>query len=110
MKINLENITAQDLKDMGYVAMCSTFSYKGQHTERCNEEQSDILFAWTADTIQRGNRVDVLQNYWHGTVSLLPGAGRMKRDDEGPRVVTYFLQRDMSQAERLEGLLTGEDA
>ena len=62
MRIDREHVTAQTLRDMGYVAMHSTLSHLGQYTERCNEEQSDMLFAWTADAIHRDMNVEVQRN------------------------------------------------
>lgn len=109
MRIDREYVTAQTLRDMGYVAMYSTFSHIGQYTEKLNEEQSDMLFAWTANVIQRGMLVNVQRDYWNGTVSILSGAEQLQSDADKLWMVTYFLQRNMTQAEKLEGLLTEED-
>ena len=92
-------VTAEALKRMGYVAKVSFTSWNGHEERQCNDRQSAELLNIVVNTVQLGEKIDIRRNHVRGTVVVwIDEATTAYRGTE----LRYFLERKMTDAEVME--------
>ena len=98
-KMRRNEVTAEALKRMGYVAKCSFTSWNGHEERLCNDRQSAELFNLVVNTVQMGEKIDIRRNHVRGTVVVwIDEATTSYRGAE----LRYYLERKMTDAEVME--------